>query len=84
MILPQGVSKASGLAGVLDELHIQPDQVAAIGDAENDMPMLRCCGLGVAVNNAVPKLKTAADLTTQSSYGKGIAELIDRLLQGET
>ena len=41
MIVPPGVSKASGLAAVLQDYRILPEQVAAIGDAENDRPLRR-------------------------------------------
>jgi hydroxymethylpyrimidine pyrophosphatase-like HAD family hydrolase len=83
MILPSGVDKASGLAAVLKELRVSPTRVVGIGDAENDAPLLRVCGLGVAVNNAVPKIKKQSKFVTCGQYGKGIAELIDRLLSGK-
>jgi hydroxymethylpyrimidine pyrophosphatase-like HAD family hydrolase len=80
MVLPSGISKATGLAAALADLDISPRQAVGIGDAENDRPLLECCALGVAVNNAVPKLKAAADYITRGAYGRGIAELIDGLL----
>jgi len=83
MIVPPGVDKASGLAAVLKELKIRRSQVVAVGDAENDGPLLRSCGLGVAVNNAVPKLKRKSNLVTCGTYGHGIAELINHLLTGQ-
>jgi len=84
MVVPPGVDKASGLAAVLKELKIRPSQVVAIGDAENDGPLLQYCGLGVAVNNAVPKLKRQSTLVTCGKCGQGIAELINRLLAGKS
>ena len=83
MVVPPGVSKASGLAVVLEELGIAPRLAVAIGDAENDGPLLKFCGLGVAVNNAVAKLKRQSSVVTRGQYGKGIAELIDKLLAGD-
>jgi hydroxymethylpyrimidine pyrophosphatase-like HAD family hydrolase len=80
MVVPAGVSKATGLSVVLRDLKISPRQVVAVGDAENDGPMLNLCGLAVAVNNAVPKLKKKSQRVTSGQYGKGIAEVIDRLL----
>jgi hydroxymethylpyrimidine pyrophosphatase-like HAD family hydrolase len=54
--------------------------VVGIGDAENDHALLRLCGFGVAVANAVPLLKQQADLVTQAADGAGVAELATRLL----
>lgn len=83
MILPVGVDKAATLMRVLERLQITSGQVAAIGDAENDMALLRCCGLGVAVDNALPALKEAADYVTQGKRGQGVQELSQKLLRNE-
>jgi hydroxymethylpyrimidine pyrophosphatase-like HAD family hydrolase len=80
MVLPQGVNKASGLAVALAELGVEPAQVVGIGDAENDRSLLEACGLGVAVANAVPELKTLADRVTAGDRGAGVQELIEWLL----
>jgi hypothetical protein len=52
MVLPTGVNKASGLRAALNELKLSPHNVVAVGDAENDLPMLTFAGCGVAVQNA--------------------------------
>jgi hydroxymethylpyrimidine pyrophosphatase-like HAD family hydrolase len=39
----------------------------AIGDNDNDVSMLQCAGLGIAVNNATKKLKNCADVVTKAS-----------------
>src|SRR4029078_4623908 len=80
IILPQHVDKSTGGAAALEQLKGASRDAVAIGDAENDRPMLKLCGLGVAVKNAVPKLKRNADLVTRGQYGKGVAELIDQIL----
>lgn len=80
MVLPAGVDKASGLAQVLAALGLPAEQVAAIGDAENDQALLQNCGLGVAVANALPSLKAVADRVTKAERGAGVQELIDWLL----
>ena len=82
MVLPEGVDKASGLKAALAKLEIPPAQTVAVGDAENDLPMLLLCGLKVAVENAVPMLKQAAALVTMASSGAGVAELIALWLAG--
>jgi hydroxymethylpyrimidine pyrophosphatase-like HAD family hydrolase len=83
MALPVNVTKATGLAVALDELGIAPGQVVGIGDAENDQAFLEACGLSVAVANALPSVKAAADVVMDHPRGAGVTELIDRLLCGE-
>ena len=81
MVLPPGVNKASGLAAALAELSLSPLNVVAIGDAENDHAFLAACGCGVAVENALPMLKDAADWVTEGARGDGVVELAERLLR---
>jgi hydroxymethylpyrimidine pyrophosphatase-like HAD family hydrolase len=80
MILPSGVNKATGLAVALTHLGLAPEQVVGIGDAENDHPLLRFCGCGVAVANALPALKERADIVTHGEEDEGVIELIDGIL----
>src|SRR5688572_24925486 len=83
MVLPAGVNKASGLAVALEELGLSPHNVVAIGDAENDHALLQAVHVSVAVANAVPMLKAAADIVTRADHGAGVAELIDALVQSD-
>jgi hydroxymethylpyrimidine pyrophosphatase-like HAD family hydrolase len=55
--------------------------VVGVGDAENDIPFLRLCGCAVAVANALPVVRQAADLATTGERGAGVRELVERLLQ---
>lgn len=80
MVLPSGVNKATGLTALLDEAKLSPDEVVAVGDAENDHAFLGACGIGVAVANALPMLKERADFVTKGARGDGVAELIDMIL----
>ena len=83
-VLPHGVSKGAGLREILALLDLPPSQVMAIGDAENDIELLAAAGIGVAVGNAVPKLKEIADWVVASNDEDGVAEAIDRLLHQTT
>jgi len=56
-----GVDKATGLSSVSELLSIDPADVVAVGDAENDAPMLRSAGTGLAVMGASPAVIAAAD-----------------------
>ncbi len=83
MVLPNGVNKATGLKRALELLGISPPHVVAVGDAENDRPLLESCGVGVAVENAISSLKDDADLVMKGDHGSGVAELIDRILEND-
>jgi HAD superfamily hydrolase (TIGR01484 family) len=82
MILPPGIDKASGLRAALSELGLTPGEAVAVGDAENDLPMLQACGFAVVVANALPHIKPLADLVTQGERGQGVRELIERMISG--
>jgi HAD superfamily hydrolase (TIGR01484 family) len=80
MVLPVGVTKASGLLAALKRLGLSPINCVGVGDAENDLAFLDQCGLSVAVANALPSVKERAALVTDASRGAGVAELVDRIL----
>jgi hydroxymethylpyrimidine pyrophosphatase-like HAD family hydrolase len=80
MVLPAGVTKASGLRAALAEMGLSPHNVVAVGDAENDHALLRLAECSAAVANALPTLKQTADLVTRESHGAGVVELIEALL----
>ena len=80
MVLPRGINKSTGLSAVLSELGLSSYSVVGIGDAENDHDFLGLCGCSVAVANAIPTLKQRADVVTNGSYGAGVVEIINRLI----
>ena len=80
MVLPAGVSKASGLRRALAQLGLSPRDCIGIGDAENDLAFLDVCGLPVAVANAVSAVKDRAAVVTIGMRGAGVTELIDQVL----
>jgi len=80
MVLPTGVNKATGLKALLKKAGVSAEDVIGVGDAENDHAFLECCGVGVAVANALPMLKERADFVTNGARGDGVAELIDLIL----
>jgi hydroxymethylpyrimidine pyrophosphatase-like HAD family hydrolase len=80
IVLPTGVTKASGLLGALAHLGLSPLNCIGVGDAENDLAFLEICGLRVAVANALPVVKERAAFVPMGTRGAGVAGLIDRLL----
>ncbi len=83
MVLPSGINKQTGLSAALAELCLSPHNVVGIGDAENDHAFLSACECGVAVENALESLKERADLVTQGDHGRGVTELVERLLKDD-
>lgn len=72
-LAPVGVSKASGLSYVVDQLGFEPDDVLAIGDGRNDIEMLTWAGRGVAMGQAIPEVHEVADAITASVEEDGAA-----------
>ncbi|RUU43342.1 DUF87 domain-containing protein, partial [Mesorhizobium sp. M6A.T.Ce.TU.002.03.1.1] len=80
MVLPSGVNKATGLAAALEDVELSAHNVVGIGDAENDHAFLRAVGFGVAVANALPKVRETAGHVTNGARGAGVRELIEGLI----
>ena len=80
MVLPTGVNKATGLEFALKDLGLSHHNVVAVGDAENDHALLTTCEIGAAVSNALPALKSHADLLLRGDHGIGVSELIERMI----
>jgi len=74
-------TKWAALGELLAAFRVAPDEVAAIGDDENDISMLRAAGLGVAMGNASYAVKSAADVVAPANDEEGVARVIDRLLR---
>lgn len=80
-ICPPGVDKATGLTVVADALGVDPAEVLVFGDMPNDLPMFEWAGWGrVAVSNAHPTVRMAADEITLRNDEDGVAVYLDRLL----
>jgi len=84
MVLPNGVTKGTGLMQALGNLGISRHSTLSVGDAENDHHLLEVCELGVAVANAVDALKRTADVVLDRPDGSGVIELLrGPLVSGE-
>jgi hydroxymethylpyrimidine pyrophosphatase-like HAD family hydrolase len=78
MVLPQGVSKATGLQAALDILRLSPRNCLAIGDAENDHELLRLAEVGVAVQWGSQTLRSAADFVISGTGPPAVADFLRR------
>lgn len=78
--VPKGCNKGSGLLTACEMLGIAPEDSIAIGDGVNDLDMLRCAGTAVAMGNAEPEVKEAADMVTGICGEGGVADALEKLL----
>ncbi len=74
--MARGVSKASAIKILADKLNVDTAQVMAIGDSDNDLAMLTGVGVGVAMGNAVPAVKAACKLITDTCDNDGFAAAV--------
>jgi Cof subfamily protein (haloacid dehalogenase superfamily) len=72
------VNKGHALGLLAESLHICPEEVMAIGDSNNDVPMLEYAGLGVAMGNATDKVKAVAQVVTGHNNAHGVAEALEK------
>jgi Cof subfamily protein (haloacid dehalogenase superfamily) len=80
-IAPHGVSKWTGVRRLADTWGILPEEMCAVGDDVNDIPMIHAAGLGVAMGNAVAQVKEAADRVAPTNDEDGLATVVDWLLE---
>ena len=78
-IIPKSIHKGQGILEICSALQISPPEVIAFGDAQNDIPMLRSAGMGVAMGNASDAVKASADYVTLSNNCDGIAAALHHL-----
>ena len=78
-IIPREINKGDGLKQICRALQIDISETIAFGDSENDIPMLRAAGIGVAMGNAVRAVQETADDVTLSNNEDGIAYYLKRL-----
>ena len=77
-----GASKGGALRRLAEYLSINIEETMAFGDGENDISMLQEAGCGVAMENAEPSVKEAADYVTATNNKAGVAAAIRRFIIG--
>ncbi len=77
-----GVSKWSGVQRLAETWGITDDEICAVGDDVNDIPMIQGAGLGVAIGNALPAVKAAADRIAPPLESDGLATVVEWVLGG--
>jgi Cof subfamily protein (haloacid dehalogenase superfamily) len=78
-IHPPCKGKAEALRWLAEEHGIAAERVVAVGDAGNDVPMMRAAGLGVAMGNAYPDAMAVADRVIGANDTDAIGRLVEEL-----
>ncbi len=79
-IVPKHTDKQRAMRAVREACGLNPNQVMAIGDSENDLGMFEEAGLCVAMENACPELKAKARYIAPSNKEDGTAWALENLL----
>ena len=80
---PVSADKGTALRFVAKKLEIPLEQVLAIGDNPNDVPMFEAAGVSVAMGNAPLQVREAATTVGPSNDDEGVAWAIRKFaLQG--
>ena len=80
-LAPAGVTKWSAVRRLASQWGIADGEICAVGDDVNDIPMIRSAGLGVAMGNAVPEVKAAADRIAPTHDNDGLVEVVAWLFE---
>ncbi len=77
--MPPGVDKGKALAVLAEHYGVPREKTIAFGDANNDLPMVRWAGTGVAMANAHPEVKAVADRIAPSYDEDGVAAVLEEV-----
>lgn len=78
--LNKDANKGTGVKFLAKSLNIKQEETICIGDAGNDLHMIKYAGVGVAMDNAFPEIKAAADYITYSNEDDGVAHVIEKFV----
>ena len=79
-IVAKGIHKAVGVEFLAQKYNIEPHEIMAIGDSDNDVDMLKYAGIGVAMGNGFDSAKKVADAVTLSCEKDGFAVAVEKFI----
>lgn len=78
---PVGTSKGSGVRYLAQILNMPIENTVAVGDEQNDIPMIQAAHVGIAMKNGITELKREADYVTENDNNHdAIAEVIEKFI----
>ncbi|WP_017754587.1 Cof-type HAD-IIB family hydrolase [Calidifontibacillus oryziterrae] len=80
-IIKTGINKAVGLKKVADYYNIPTERIIAFGDEDNDLEMLHFANYGIAMGNAIDKVKSIANDVTETNEKDGIAHYLEQFFK---
>ena len=69
-------TKLNGISKVLNTFKISSEEAIFFGDDNDDLEAIKTCGIGVAVQNAIPEVKAAADVVIGANDNDSVAEFL--------
>jgi Cof subfamily protein (haloacid dehalogenase superfamily) len=80
-VTPPGCDKGTFVQAIAKRMGVSTDEVATIGDMQNDLAMFRKSGISIAMGNATDDVKKLATHVTASNEEEGFAKAIDMILR---
>lgn len=77
-IMPKNVDKAASLDKMLQSIGLSRENAICCGDGFNDISMIQYAGVGVAMGNAQPQVKEAADVVADTNDNDGLVEIVKK------
>lgn len=76
-VMKEGCTKANAIKTLIDYLNISKEEVIAIGDGGNDIPMFEIAGYKIVMGNANEYVKSKADYITDTNNNDGVAKALE-------
>ena len=80
-IANKNVDKGKTLKKLGEIENIKPEGMIAVGDSANDKPLLRLVGMPVAVENAIPEIKSISKFISTSNVEHGLKTVIEKFFE---
>lgn len=81
-ICAKGISKGNAVMYVAEMYGIKKEEILSCGDQNNDIELLTCAGIGVAMGNATDTLKGYADYITDTIDNDGVVKAVEKFIYG--
>jgi 5-amino-6-(5-phospho-D-ribitylamino)uracil phosphatase len=82
-VFDPAVNKWEGVLHIARRYGVEATEIIAIGDDVNDIPMIKNAGLGVAMGNALPEVRSAAEKIIGTNRDEGLAAFLEELVKND-